>query len=119
MSNKRHNIQKISKDAKRKAPTRETDAGVLENYPSFTADINIDKTDKNIKEEEVFDSIINQLPPDNNTVYIDHDKKNNKFRVKRVASVKIATKKSSRKRLKRKVQVHVIHHLGKRRPKNP
>ena len=53
-----------------------------ENYPSFTADINIDETNKNIKQEEVFDRTINQLPPDNDTVYIDHDRKNNKFRVR-------------------------------------
>ena len=32
-----------------KAPTIEIDTDVLENYPSFTADINIDETDKNIK----------------------------------------------------------------------
>ena len=37
-----------------KAPTIEIDADVLENYPSFTADININETDKNIK-QKVFD----------------------------------------------------------------
>ena len=58
-----------------KALTIEINADVLENYPSFTADINIDETDKNIKQEEVFDRIINQLPPDKDTVYIDHNKK--------------------------------------------
>ena len=56
-------------------PTIEIDADVLEIYHSFTADINIDKTDKNIKQEEVFDPLINQLPPNNDIVYIDHDKK--------------------------------------------
>ena len=49
-----------------KALTIKIDADVLENYPSFTADTNIDETDKNIKQEEVFS---------NNTIYIDHDKK--------------------------------------------
>ena len=49
-----------------KAPTIKIDADVLENYPSFTADINIVETDKNIKQEEVFN---------NDTVSIDHDKK--------------------------------------------
>ena len=38
-----------------KAPTIEIVADVLENYSSFTVDVNIDKTDKNIKQEEVFD----------------------------------------------------------------
>ena len=51
-----------------------------ENYPSFTGDINIDETDKNIKQEEVFDRIINQLPPDKDAVYIDHDKTKQKKR---------------------------------------
>ena len=32
------------------------------------ADINIVETDENIKQEETFDRIINQLPPDNDTV---------------------------------------------------
>ena len=45
--------------------------------------MNIDETDKNLKHEEVFDRLINQLPPDNDTVCIDHDKKNNKFKVRR------------------------------------
>ena len=38
-----------------KAPTIEIDADVLEQYPSFTAEINIDETDRNIKQEEVSD----------------------------------------------------------------
>ena len=48
---------------KNKTPTTEIDADVLDNYPSFTADINIDETDKNIKQEQAFDRIINQSPP--------------------------------------------------------
>ena len=99
--------------------TMEIDADVLENYPSFTANINIDKTDKNIKQEEVFDQLISQLLPDNDIVYIDHDKKNNNIRVRQETSDKNATQKSSRKKLKRKAQVHVIHRLVKRKPKNP
>ena len=100
-----------------KAPTVEIDAGVLENYPLFN--INIDKTDKNIKQEAVFHWIINQLPPDNDTADIDHNKINNKFRMRPETSDKNATQKSSRKKLIRKTQVHVIHRLSKRRPKNP
>ena len=71
-----------------------------ENYPSFTADINIDETNKNIKQEEVFDRTINQLPPDNDTVYIDHDRKNNKFRVRLETSDKNTVQKSSRKKMR-------------------
>ena len=68
--------QRSARMLRNKALTIEINADVLENYPSFTADINIDETDKNIKQEEVFDRIINQLPPDKDAVYIDHDKKN-------------------------------------------
>ena len=71
-----------------------------ENYPSFTADINIDETNKNIKQEEVFHRTINQLPPDNDTVYIDHDRKNNKFRVRLETSDKNTVQKSSRKKMR-------------------
>ena len=46
-------------------------------------------------------------------------KKKNKFRVRQETSDKNAIQKSSRKKLKRKAQVHVIHCLGKKRPKNP
>ena len=81
-----------------KVLTIEIDADVLEKRRPFTADIYINETDKNIKQEEVFDRIMNKLPPDNDTAYIDHDKK--KFRVRREMSDKRATQKSSRKKLK-------------------
>ena len=71
-----------------KTLTIEVDADVVQNYPSLTADVNIDETDKNIKHEEVFDKIINQLPPDNDTIHIEHNKKNNKYRVRRETSDK-------------------------------
>ena len=93
-----------------KAQTIEIDAYVLEQYPSFTADINNDETDKNTKLEEVFDGLINLLSPENDTVYINHDKKNNKFRVRGETSDKDTTQKQlhPRNRLKRKAQGHVI-----------
>ena len=69
---------------------------MLEQYPSFTADININETDKNIKQKEVFDRLINQLPPDDDTVYIDNDK-NKKSRVRREKPDKNRKQKSSRK----------------------
>ena len=96
-------------------PTIEIDANVLKNYPSLNADINIDETGKYIKQEEVFHRMINQLPPDNDIVYIDHDKKNNKFRVTMEMPDKNTTQKS-REKLKRKAQ-SVIHTPGKRKPK--
>ena len=58
-----------------KVLTIEIDADVLEKCCPFTAYININETDKNIKQEELFDRVINKLPPDNDIVYIDHDKK--------------------------------------------
>ena len=73
-----------------KALTIEIYADVLENHPSFTAHINIDETDKNIKQED-FNWIINQLSPDNDIIYMDHDKKNNKFRVRMETSDKNIT----------------------------
>ena len=90
--------QRSARMLRNKALTIEINADVLENYPSFTADINIDETDKNIKQREVFDRIINQLPPDNDTAYIGNDRKNNKFRVRRETSDKNATQKSYEKR---------------------
>ena len=111
-----------------KAPTIEMEAKVLEHYPSFTADTSVNETDKNLKPEEVFDRLINQLPPDNDTVYTGHDKKNNKFKVKRETSDKNAMQKllQPKEKLKKKVQGHmidVVYCPGKRkserRPKNP
>ena len=69
---------------------------MLEQYPSFTADININETDKNIKQKEVFDRLINQLPPDDDTVYIDNDK-NKKSSVRSEKPDKNRKQKSSRK----------------------
>ena len=57
------------------------------------------------------------MPSDNDIVYTDHGKKNNKFR--RETSDKNTILELSKEKLKRKVQVHVIHRLAKRRPKNP
>ena len=65
---------RLARILQNKAPTKEIDAHVLEQYPSFTADININETDKNIKQQNVFGTL-SQLPPDNDPVYIDHDKK--------------------------------------------
>ena len=110
-----HPKDRLARILRNKAPTIKIDADVLEN---FTADINIDKTDRNIEQKEVFDRLINQLLTDNDIVYIDHDKKNNKIRVRWETSDKNATQKSSRKKLKLKAQDHVIHRLEKKRPKN-
>ena len=70
-----HPRDRLARMFRSKTPVIERDAKVLENYVSFTADINIDEMDRNIKQEEVFDKIINQLPPDNDTIYIEHNKK--------------------------------------------
>ena len=70
-----HPRDRLARILRNKTPTIDVDADVLENYPSFTADINIDETDQNIKQEEVFGKIIYQLLPDNDTIYTEHDKK--------------------------------------------
>ena len=50
-----HPKDRLASMLRNKAPTIEIDADVLEQYPSFTAEINIDETDRNIKQEEVSD----------------------------------------------------------------
>ena len=50
-----HPTDILARMLRNKAPTTEIDADVLEQYPSFTAEINIDETDRNIKQEEVSD----------------------------------------------------------------
>ena len=85
--------------------------------------------DRNMKQEEVFDKVINQLPPDSDTIYMEHNKKKiNKYRVRRETSEKNIEQKTlhPRERLKRKAQDHVIdiaYFPGKRkaetRPKSP
>ena len=71
-----------------KTPRIEVDAWVLEVYPSFTANITLDETDKDKKQKEIFDKIINQLLPDNDTIYIDHDEKSKTYKVKQETSDK-------------------------------
>ena len=48
-----HPKDRLTRMLRNKTPTIEINADVLENYSSSIADINIDKTDKNIKQEEV------------------------------------------------------------------
>ena len=59
----------------------EVDAEVLEAYLLFSANITLDETNKDKKKEEIFNKIMNQLPPDN-TIYTDHDKKTNTYKVR-------------------------------------
>ena len=94
-----------------KAPTIETDAYLLENYSSFTTDMNTDEKDKNIKQEESFDRIIMTLL----TLIM-----TKKIKVRVNTSNKNITQKSlqSREKLKRKAQ-SVNCTLGKRKPKKP
>ena len=56
-------------------PRTEVDAEVLEAYLSYTANKTLDEIDKDKKQEEIFEKIIYQLLSDNDTIYIDHDKK--------------------------------------------
>ena len=71
-----------------KTPRTEVDAWVLEVYPSFTANIALNETDKDKKQKEIFDKIINQLLPGNDTIYIDHDEKSKTYKVKQETSDK-------------------------------
>ena len=69
-----HRKDRLARMLRNKALKIEIETDLFESYPSFTAEINIGETDKNIKQEEIFGRIINQLPPDNDTVYIGYDK---------------------------------------------
>ena len=117
----------LARMIRNEAPTIEIDADVLEQYPSFTADINIDETDKNIKQEEVFDRLINQLPPDKDTVYIDHDKNITNLGWDEKRQIKTLRKnRYIKKKVKTKAQGHVMDVIyrpgkrkSKRKPKNP
>ena len=76
-------------------------------------DIKIVETDKNIKQEDIFDRIINQLPPDNDTVYIDHVKE--KIRVRMETSNKNITQKP----FKRKSSKCYLYSWKKKDKKTP
>ena len=52
---------RLARMLRNKVPTIETDPDMLEQYPSFTADINIDETDKNLKHKEVFERLIKSI----------------------------------------------------------
>ena len=69
-----HPKDRLARMLRNKALKIEIETDLFESYPSFAAEINIGETDKNIKQEEIFGRIINQLPPDNDTVYIGYDK---------------------------------------------
>ena len=83
-----HLRNRLARMLQDETPRIEVDAEVLEAYPSFTANITIDETDKDKKQEEIFDKIINQLRPENDTIYIDHDKKTNTYKVRSETSDK-------------------------------
>ena len=67
----------------KKIPKISVDKEVLEDLPYLNTKIKVDETNKLSRKEVIFDQIINQLPPNNDTYYIKHDKKQDSFTVKK------------------------------------
>ena len=70
-------------EALRKNPKNSVDKEVLKDWPYFNTKIKVDETNKLRRKEAIFDLIINQLPPNNDTYYIKHNKKKDTFTVKK------------------------------------
>ena len=56
---------------------------MLEGLPYFNTKIKVNETNKLRRKEAIFNQIINQLPANNDTYYIKHNKKKDSFAVKK------------------------------------
>ena len=78
-----HSRERLQRALRRKTPKILVDKEVLEDLPYFNTKIKIDETNKLRRKKAIFDQIINQLPPNNDTYYIKHKKKKDTFTVKK------------------------------------
>ena len=78
-----HPRERLQRALSKKTPKISVDKEVLEDLPYFNTKIKVDETNKLRRKEAIFDQIINQLPPNNDTYYIKHDKKQDSFTVKK------------------------------------
>ena len=67
----------------------EVDAEVLKELPYFNAKIKVGEINKIKRPNAIFDAIVKQLPPNNDTYYIDHGKSTDTFRLKKDHKIKI------------------------------
>ena len=65
------------------------DADVLKDLPYFYAKIKVGKVNKIKRQEAIMDKINNQLPPNNDTYYIEHNRTTDSFRVRKDNKIKI------------------------------
>ena len=78
-----HPRERLQRALTKKTPKTSVDKEVLKDLPYFNTKIKIDETNKLRRKEGIFDQIINQLPPNNDTYYIKHNKKKDSFTVKK------------------------------------
>ena len=67
----------------------EVDAEVLKELPCFNTKIKVGELNKTKRREAIFDQIVKQLPPNNDTYYIDHDRTTDTFKLKKDHKMKI------------------------------
>ena len=65
------------------------DADVLKDLPYFNAKIKVGEVNKIKRQEAIMDKINKQLPPNNDTYYIEHDRATDSFRVRKDNEIKI------------------------------
>ena len=65
------------------------DADVLKNLLYFNAKIKFVEVNKIKRQEAIMDKLINQLPPNNDTYYIEHNRTTDSFRVRKDDKIKI------------------------------
>ena len=78
-----HLRDRLQRAVRKKTPKISVDKEVLEDLLHFNAKIKVDETNKLRRKEAIFDQIINQLPPNNDTYYVKHNKKKDTFTVKK------------------------------------
>ena len=78
-----HPRDRLQRAVRKKTPKISVDKEALEDLLYFNAKIKVDETKKLKRKEAIFDQIINQLPPNNDTYYIKHNKKKDTFTVKK------------------------------------
>ena len=65
------------------------DADVLKDLPYFNAKIKVGEVNKIKRQEAIMDKINKQLPPNNGTYYIEHNRATDSFRVRKDNEIKI------------------------------
>ena len=79
----RHPRERLQRALRKKNQKISVDKEVLQDLPYFNTKIKVNETNKLRRKEAIFNQIINQLPPNNDTYYIKHNKKKYSFAVKK------------------------------------